>query len=96
MTVPENDTASPSEPASNSTVAGGATATSNSTTNSTSNTTSNSNGNSTGNSTDDTNSTTPNVNLTGPSAQAMAREVHYLLDPTPLELVTKALSQLNS
>jgi hypothetical protein len=43
---------------------------------------SNSTGNSTGNSTDDTNSTTPTANLTGPSAQAMAREVHYLLDPT--------------
>jgi hypothetical protein len=34
--------------------------------------------------------------LTGSSAQAMAREVHYMLDPTPLELVTKALGGLNS
>lgn len=82
VTFPENDTVSPSEPSSNSTVAGGATTLSNSTGNSTSNQTSNSTGNSTGNSTDDTNSTTPTANLTGPSAQAMAREVHYLLDPT--------------
>lgn len=63
VTVPENDTAAPSEPAANSSIAGGATTVSNST----SNVTANSSSNITGNSSDDT-SASPTVNLTGPSA----------------------------
>lgn len=88
ITIPENDTASPSEPAANSTIAGGASTASNSTGNSTGNGTSNTTGNST---VDDSATAYANVSLNGPTAQQMAREVHYLLDPTPLELVTKAL-----
>lgn len=88
ITIPENDTASPSEPAANSTIVGGASTVSNSTSNSTGNGTSNSTANTT---VDDSSTAYANVSLNGPTAQQMAREVHYLLDPTPLELVTKAL-----
>lgn len=92
--MPDNDTSIPSEPSANSTIAGGATTASNSTGNSTGNTTANvTSGNSTVN---DDSTAYANVSLNGPSAQQMAREVHYLLDPTPLELVTKALGQLNT
>lgn len=67
VTVPDNETAAPSEPASNSTIAAGASSSSNSSSNSTSNSSSNSTGNTTGNST--ANDTAyANVTLNGPSA----------------------------